>query len=268
MNLGISTYAYTWAVGVPGSEPDNPLSALNLIDIAAENQLQSLQIADNMPLASMDKSQLEKIKTHARKNKIQIEVGTKRLDEANLNAYLKIARFFQSPFLRIIIDDTGYQPGIPTIISIIKNNIVDFEKAEIHLAIENHDRFKARELENIIQKTGSNKVGICLDSVNSLGAGEGIETVTEVLGKYTINLHVKEFTAVRASHKMGFTIEGTPLGNGLLSLSWMLEKINPKCFSAILEQWTPPETNIVETIKKENQWANESIAELKRIIKQ
>ncbi len=62
--------------------------------------------------------ELEKLKVYSNENNIQIEVGTKRLDERNLNVYLEIARFFHSPFLRIIIDDIGYQPDIPTIISL------------------------------------------------------------------------------------------------------------------------------------------------------
>lgn len=32
MTSGISSYAYTWAIGVPGHEPEHPMSALDLIN--------------------------------------------------------------------------------------------------------------------------------------------------------------------------------------------------------------------------------------------
>ena len=52
MQLGISSYTYTWAVGVPGSMPPKPLSAYDLVDKAFNLGLGVVQIADNLPLES------------------------------------------------------------------------------------------------------------------------------------------------------------------------------------------------------------------------
>lgn len=267
IKTGISSYAFTWAVGVPGHQPEKPLSPMELIDLAVELGVENLQIADNLPMHIHSQDTLQQIKKYADKNHIQIEIGTKRLTDENLGHYLDIAAFFESPFLRIIIDDAGYQPNHVQITQILKNQLPRFEKYNVILAIENHDRFTALELVHIMEKSGSQNVKICLDTVNSLGAGEGIETVTKILGPCTINLHVKEFTTRRASHKMGFTIEGFPLGMGLLPLNWILEQINPDCYSAILEQWVPPEKTLEQTIIKEKNWAIESINVLKNAIK-
>ena len=54
----ISSYTYTWAVGVPGSLPSKPLSAFDLVDKAAISGLRLVQIADNLPLETMDQSEL------------------------------------------------------------------------------------------------------------------------------------------------------------------------------------------------------------------
>jgi hypothetical protein len=49
MLIGISTYTYTWAFGVPGSLPPNPMTVQALIHKAAQwSRLH--QIADNFPL--------------------------------------------------------------------------------------------------------------------------------------------------------------------------------------------------------------------------
>jgi len=173
----------------------------------------------------------------------------------------------ESPVLRMVIDGPGFEPDAKTVISIIKDLLPEFKKRNIRLAIENHDRFKAREFERIVLETDPAWVGICLDSVNSMGAGEGFETVSEILAQYTINLHVKDFTVSRVSHKMGFLIAGTPAGKGMLNIPELISKINSyrRCRSAIIELWTPPENSIDSTIKKEEEWAKESIKYLKSL---
>ena len=110
----------------------------------------------------------------------------------------------------------------------------DLEVQNICLVIENHDRFLSREFVEILQKSGSKNIAICLDTVNSMGAGEGLETVIGLLAPYTMNLHVKEFSIRRVSHKMGFVIEGVPLGKGMLPLMELISKVSSNCQSAIL----------------------------------
>jgi L-ribulose-5-phosphate 3-epimerase UlaE len=102
-----------------------------------------------------------------------------------------------------------------------------------------------------------------------MGAGEGFETVSEILLPYTINLHLKDFSIRRVSYKMGLLIEGRPAGKGMLNIRELVERLSvtKRCDSAILELWTVPEPEIEETIKKEEQWAQESISYLKDIFK-
>lgn len=51
MNIGISSYTYTWGVGVPGySSIENPLTPIDLIRRAFELGVQVVQLCDNTPL--------------------------------------------------------------------------------------------------------------------------------------------------------------------------------------------------------------------------
>lgn len=267
MKPGISTYAFTWAIGVPGYPVANPMTALQLLDKAVELNVSCIQYADNLPLHKLSDTELINLKKKADEADISIEVGTRGLTPDNILTYIKIAEQMESPILRIVIDTNDFQPSIPEIINILNQIEPAFETKNIKLAIENHDRFKAKEFLHILQTIDSEYIGICLDSVNSMGAGEGVEVITELLGQFTINLHVKEFIVRRIDHKMGFQIEGKPAGQGMLPLEWMLEKLNPDCTSAILEQWVPPEKTIEQTIQKEAQWAKQSIKHLKTIFK-
>ncbi len=269
MRLGLSSYTYTWAVGVPGSLPAKPLSAYDLVDRSVRSGLKLVQIADNLPLEMMTGGELVNLRKYAADKGVEIEMGGRGLTPEHTMKCLEAAQSLNSPILRMVIDGAGYEPGLDSVLSVINELLPEFKSRKIKLAIENHDRFKAREFEKIIIRAGSEYVGICLDSVNSMGAGEGFEEVSRILLPYTINLHIKDFTIRRVSHKMGIIIEGAPAGKGMLNIRDLLNKLYfiNSCQSAILELWTPPEENIDDTIIKEDRWANESIGYLKSLIK-
>jgi len=269
MQPGISSYTYTWAVGVLGSLPEKPLSASGLIDKAHLSGLNLVQIADNLPLENWPDDQIADLYNYAAGKNVSIEMGGRGLTPEHTYKCLLTAAKLHSPILRMVIDGAGFEPDLKMINSIIRELLPEFESRKIRLAIENHDRFKAREFEQIVQSAGSDMVGICLDSVNSMGAGEGFETVSEILLPYTINLHLKDFSIRRVSHKMGLIIEGTPAGKGMLNIIELVDKlsVNNSCNSAILELWTPPEASIEDTLRKEEQWAAESITFLKNMFK-
>jgi sugar phosphate isomerase/epimerase len=255
----------SWAVGVPGHEHDQILDAVGLVNKTAALGLNCLQIADNLPLHLLDNMQLSDLKDESEQLNIKIEVGTRGLTPENVTQYLEIASYFKSPILRVVIDQKGFEPEIPDIIAIIKDFLIELKKRNLILAIENHDRLKAREFASIVESTDPEIVGICLDTVNSMGAGEGLEEVVRILGPMTVNFHIKDFSIRRVSHLMGFIIEGTPAGKGMLPVEQIVEILDKyqKCESAILELWTPPESNMEDTIQKEEKWALDSVQYLK-----
>jgi len=265
MQLGISSYTYTWSVGVPGSMPVHQMSATELVDRAVAFGLKLVQIADNLPIENFTDTELENLRQYAFKKGVCIEMGGRGLTTEHTLKCLRAAEILHSPILRMVIDGAGFEPDIASIIQKIRELLPEFKSRKIALAIENHDRLKAREFEQIIQAINSEWVGICLDSVNSMGAGEGFETVAERLIPYTINLHLKDFSIRRVSHKMGLIIEGTPAGCGMLNIEDLISKLNRlgRCHCAILELWTPPESLLADTIDKELEWADQSIRYLK-----
>jgi sugar phosphate isomerase/epimerase len=267
MQLGISTYTYTWAIGVPGSEPEKPMTVLSLISKAAGFKVDCVQLADNLPLNWANKEEMSHIRQFAQNHHINIEIGGRGLTDENLHRHIEMAAYFGSPIVRMVIDGNNYYPEMDLILSVIRNGRSELESDGIILALENHDRLHASAFRDIVETSGSNNVAICLDCVNSIGIGEDIETVLNCLAPYTVNLHIKDFSVRRVSHKMGFVIEGTPAGQGLLNLPRIVERLKPygRCTSGILELWTPPAENLRETLQLEEVWARASISYMKQI---
>ena len=194
MKIGLGTYALAWSIGVPGSLPAKPMDIFGFLDFAHKSGFRLVQIADNLPLDLYSQSDLEDIRRCADSLGISVEVGTRGLTLENVLNYLEIAAFFNSPILRIVIDKSGFEPELEEIHRIIQLLIAPLQQKNIKLAIENHDRFKAHQFEEIVKRAESPFIGICLDAVNSIGADEGFDTVFEKLAPYTINFHLKDFS--------------------------------------------------------------------------
>lgn len=265
MQLGISTYTYSWAVGAPGNPPESPLTETGLLAKAAAFGVNVVQVGDNFPLHALSNARMEHFMNEAKKQHIALEVGARGLTEEHLQLYIAIAAKLEARILRFVIDNKNYEPQIPVIIDILRRCLPLLHQQNITLGIENHDRLKAREFAKILDAVGSESVGICLDSVNSMGAGEGLEQIVDTLAPYTVNLHIKDFGIQRLPHLMGFQVDGRPAGKGMLNVPWLLQKISPfaRCGTAILEQWVVPENDLNATIHKEEVWAAESMAYLK-----
>lgn len=271
MQLGISTFAYGWAVGTPkrggpGNCPVYPLDEQTLLDQAAAFGLRLVQFGDNWPLHELSDEKLATLRQRAEQEKIEIEVGARGLRDTHLEWYIDLTQRLNSRLLRFVIDETGYEPATADIVSLLRQAAPVLETAGITLGLENHDRLSARTFADIVEQVGSPNVGICLDSVNSLGAGEGLAEVVSTLAPYTVNLHLKDFGIQRLPHQMGFQIDGRPTGRGMLHVPWLVNEIEKhgRCRTAVLEQWVVPETDLAATIAKEAAWAEESIAYLQQ----
>lgn len=268
MKLGLSTYTNTWSIGVPGQPPACPMTALDLLAEADRLGMRVVQFADNLPLDQLAPGDLQAVQDSAERKGIQVEVGTRGIAPDHLRRYLDLAARFHSPILRIVVDTATHHPEPEEVAEILAPLEPDFLRAGVRLAIENHDRFQTRVLADLVYRLGTYWVGICLDTVNSFGALEGPQVVVDALGPLTVNLHFKDFTIFRASHMMGFTIEGRPAGQGKLNGPWLLNELarHGRDCNVILELWTPPEDTLEATIAKERRWAEESLSYLRTLI--
>ena len=268
MRLGISSYTYTWAIGVPGKVPDTPMTEFDLLNRAHDLGVKVVQYADNLPLDRCSTADLDRLVKCASNLGISIEIGTRGIDEAHLRHYLGLAQQVSSPFVRTVFDTATHHPDEFEIVAVLRRIMPEFERSHIQLAIENHDRFPVKTMARIVNQLGSDAIGFCLDTVNSFGALEGPDVVLAALGDRVINLHVKDFRVYRVSHMMGFVVEGTPAGQGQLNVPWLIRELSARGRdpNAILELWTPPDALLNDTIQKEAHWATDSIHYLRDLI--
>lgn len=195
--------------------------------------------------------------------------GTRADGPEGMRTHLALAQRVRSPFVRIMFDryEDGDMPSSSEVIARLGPLVGEFAEADVKLALENFDRFPARELVRIVEELGGadRGVGVCMDTVNNLGALEGPGEVARILAPYTINLHVKDVIIKRKPHRLGFEVEGRPAGQGMVDIPAILDQM-PRDTSVTLELWTVPEPVLAATLGKEAAWAAQSITYLKSLI--
>lgn len=268
MKLGISSFTYGWAVGIEGYTPAEPMGFLELIERTHDFGLSLLQVGDNLPLDQLTDSELQEGKQALKQYGIELELGIRGLRDSRIRKYLELCRLFSSRLLRVVIDEAGYEPAEEEIIRILKRWDPELRSEGITVGIENHERLKAVQLASIIRQVGSPFVGICLDTANSLGALEGLDTVADTLIPYTVNLHAKDVSIRRLKSQLGFEITGTVSGEGMLNMVDLIRRVseNGRDVNCILEQWTAYTGDLEGTIRKEAREAAKGVHNLQKII--
>lgn len=256
MMWGICSYCYGWAVS------QGALSAEMLLEKAARFRLPLVQLSDHLPLLEMSAPALRALRSRADSLDLKLEVGIRGFTEEQIMKGVKACEALDARMLRIVIDLPNYEPDTNEVLEIFHRVAPALQAADVVLAIENHDRFSSRMLSELIREADSPQLGICLDMVNSIGAGEGIETVLQNLLPLAVNIHFKDFAIKRLPHLQGFIVEGRPLGQGMLPAKTILSQIAdlPHEPNVLLELWTPPESDMQKTLAKESEWVAESVS--------
>jgi len=264
VKLGISTWSVPWSIGVPGyPPPPQPGDVMRLLNRAVDLKADVLQIADNLPLSRMTEGELDRLQEAACLREVTLEAGTRGLDSQHLGQYIRIAHRIGARLLRTVLSGCLCGPeqmaqaeaGIRGVLPLL-------ERQDVTLALENNEAFSAAEFAGLIRRIGSPYVGICLDTANSLGRPETLETVVEHLAEHAVMLHAKDYDIRRIDTRMGFSVVGRAVGDGRVDFDYVLAALRRRGrdhISVIVEHWPPFEGTIEATLQTESEWLARSV---------
>ena len=89
------------------------------------------------------------------------------------------------------------------------------------LAIENHKDWRVPDLLETLKRLGSERVGVTLDTGNSIALLEDPMAVVEALAPHALSIHLKDM-GVR-EYEEGLLLSEVPLGEGFLDLGRIVE---------------------------------------------
>jgi len=268
MRLGIGSFTYPWAIGFPDAVPSNPLTPLGLLDKAEELGVGLVQFGPNMPLDKLPEIELREVIKCANRRKIRLEIGMEGLDEARLRHQIQFAKRIGVSVLQTTVRRAGGKNPLPSQALDSLHAVADqLAREEIRLAIDNCE-VAAPELNELLGSVSSPWVGAALDTLTPMAFPQDWQISVRLLGHRTLCLHIKDYVVEPGDYGMGFSVKGCPVGEGQLSVPWMVNsfaslRTNP---SAILESWTPHQKTLRETIELEDTWVRGGVDYLRRFI--
>jgi 3-oxoisoapionate decarboxylase len=271
MELGISSWSLPWSIGVPNyPKPAHPLDELGLLDRARESEVKVVQIADNLPLDKLSGEQLDRLGGRAGELGLALEVGTRGLDPEHLGRYISIAQRIGARALRTVLSGSMLgRDQLAAAEEAIKAVTGALERQGVTLALENNEALSSAEFAGLMQRIGHPLVGMCLDTANSLGRPEELQSVVRNLAEHTVMLHAKDFDIARIDTRMGFSVFGAPVGDGRVDFGWVVSELlshRRQEISVIVEHWPPFDTDIETTVRTEDLWLERSVAHLASIL--
>lgn len=240
---------------------------MGLLDRAVDAGVGIVQIADNLPLHELPDSELDRLGRAAAVRGLRLEAGTRTLDPAHLLRYATIAQRIGAGSIRTVMSGPrGRARDLREAQDALAKVVGELERMQLVLALENNEVFAASEYAALMRRVAAPNVGVCMDTANSLGRPELLETILDELAEHTVMLHAKDYDIQRIDTRMGFSVVGRPIGHGRVDFDLVLGRLRDLDRgqgSVIVEHWPPFLDDIESTILAEQEWLEQSLGFLR-----
>jgi sugar phosphate isomerase/epimerase len=260
--IGLGSYAFFWQ---HSELAPHRLDAFDMLRRTAELEVELFQFCDYAPIEALGGDDVARLAELARELGITLELGTKGVEPDHLEKYLELAKALDASVVRSMLYSPTSRPTLAEAETQLCHVLDAYGDAEVDLALETYEQVSSTDLVSLVERIGHARLGICLDPANSVAALENPRDVVERTAPYVKNIHVKDFAFTRRGGWVGFTLEGAPLGTGLLDYDHLLETVRPneRGINQVIEHWLPLHDTIDETVQLENDWNDHNLAYLR-----
>jgi sugar phosphate isomerase/epimerase len=260
--IGLGTYAFFWQHSALAPEP---LSLADMLRRTRELDVDLFQICDYESILGLSQAELRDLRSLADDLGITLELGTRGVQTDHLARYLSLAETLGASVVRSMINTAEHRPTLAEAEALLRTALPAYEAAGVTVAVETYEQVRSADLVSLVEAVASPSLGICLDPANSVAALENPVDVIDRCAPYVANIHAKDFAFTRRGGWVGFTLEGAPLGTGLLDYDYLLEAVTPaeRGINQIVEHWLPLGETIEDTIALENTWNTSNLQYLR-----
>ena len=260
--IGLGTYAFFWQHSELAIQP---LSLPGMLHRTRELDVDLFQICDYLPLLDYSAADLRNLRSVADGLGISLELGTRGVGEEHLARFLELSDVLGVSIVRSMVNTADHRPTMAEAEALLRTSLPAYEAAGVTIALETYEQVSSTDLVALIESVGSSSLGICLDPANTVAALENPVDVIDRCAPYVANIHIKDFAFTRRGGWVGFTLEGAPLGTGLLDYDHLMKTVDPEArgINRIIEHWLPLQDSFDETVAEENLWNSSNLAYLR-----
>lgn len=256
--IGLGTYAFFWQ---HSDRAAAPLTIEQMLRATRELRVDLFQICDYPAIFDYSIARLRDIAALAAELGITLELGTRGVAPDHLARTLEVAQLLGARLVRSMIFDGDDRPTLGRAEVRLRDALPGWEDADVTLALETYEQIATADLVGLIETIGSTSLGICLDPANTVARLENPNEVIDLCAPYVANIHVKDFAFTRRGGWVGFTLEGAPLGTGLLDYDHLVRAVAPdeRGINQVIEHWLPLLDSFTETVHRENEWNDHNL---------
>ena len=260
--IGLGTYAFFWQ---HSDRVPEPLSLVGAFEATKALGVDLFQICDYAPLESMDDAELTDAAAAARDLGLTIELGTKGIEPDRLARFLELAGVFGAGLVRSMLYSPENRPTLALAEEWLRAALPAYEASGIDLALETYEQVPTADLVGIVERIGSERLGVCLDPANVVARLERPRDCVEIAAPFVKNIHVKDFAFARQPGWVGFTYGGAPMGEGLHDYPHLLDTVRPRerGVNEIVEHWLSWQADAETTIRTEREWTRTTVEYLR-----
>lgn len=211
--IKLHLHSYTFILNFQESDFD----AIDLLNFAHKENLDGVDISiddgKGNSLSKKSYKELQKIKLHAKKLGLRINLDISSTYKDEVDSVVRIAKILGVKNIRVYIRYGGH------LSEIIKKGIDDLkyianvaEQNNLFFVLEQHEALKAKELIRIIKKVNSPRINLLFDFGNMVNVNEDPLSALRVMSRHIHQVHVKSIKKV--STKKGYEHIGVPEGRG------------------------------------------------------
>jgi 3-oxoisoapionate decarboxylase len=261
--IGLGTYAFFWQ---HSDRVPEPLSLRGAFEATRAMDVGLFQICDHAPLEAMSDRQLADAAAAARGAGLEIELGTKGIEPARLDRFLRLAEAFDARLVRSMVTGPDSRPDPAEARAWLRGALPAYEASGVSLALETYEQVATADLVALVEDVASPALGICLDPANVVARLESPRATVELTAPHVRDVHVKDFAFARQEGWVGFTYSGAPMGEGLHDYPHLLETVRPRerGVNEIVEHWLPWQGDPETTVRTEREWTRRTVEYLRR----
>lgn len=223
-------------------------TAFQYLDYAAKQGARTVHFSEIRFIGSLEDDHLRQVRQYAERLGVEIELGmrsicpsSKAFDPKQGTAQEQIARMLHaaktagSPIVRCFLGTSADRPTpggidarIDDTIKVLRSMRGQITDSGLKIAIENHaGDMQARELRRLIEESGKEFVGACLDSGNPLWAIEDPHLTLETLHPYVLTSHIRDTAVWRVPE--GAAVQWVRMGDGNIGIDRYVRKYAELC---------------------------------------
>jgi sugar phosphate isomerase/epimerase len=216
--------------------------------------------------AALDEKGLERVLAWGHPD--GLEAGRNETAWRAMNELIPKARFMGAEIMRIVASSLVFRnephgPQIEAIVKMLTESVQIAEDCGVVLAIENHIDYTSAEIEEILQRVGSDWLKVNFDTGNTLRMMEDPVAAARRLGPYTVATHTKDVDACRhVRPEEWYFFSSVPVGTGLIDVAGVVRALGESGYEGVLAV----ESDHHKDHQDEDRLVAESVAYLRQLL--